>query len=140
MYHPAKEFILGTTSTMYSCQVCSYIFELHNFCMHVNCLIDAYHFHNCLLFREGADTDFGGANVEATFASGTIMIGDIACASISIIDDSVIEGDHSFTVSLSGVSPSGIATLSTELSNATVNIEDNDGMVPPEFLEIYDGV
>ena len=60
-----------------------------------------------------------------TFASGGIL-GSIACAPVSIIDDDSLEFDHSFTVSLSSTNPDGV-TLSAP-TDAAVNIEDNEGI------------
>ena len=57
---------------------------------------------------------------------GNISVTDTACASISIIDDAALEGDHSFTVSLNSVTPSGV-TISVPSASTTVNIEDNKG-------------
>ena len=58
------------------------------------------------------------------------MQGDTSCAQLSIIDDDVVEGPHSFTVEVSmleiesdGTDP--LLTIGT-MSSTTVNIVDND--------------
>ena len=50
---------------------------------------------------------------------------DTACADITIVDDDVLEGDHSFTVQLTSTTPTGV-TIGTD-SSTTVTIQDNDG-------------
>ena len=51
------------------------------------------------------------------------MSGSSQCASITFEDDDIIEGDHSFTVSISN--PGGAGTTAPTV--ATVTIDDNDG-------------
>ena len=41
--------------------------------------------------------------LQVTFLSGDAMLNDIACASISILDDDSLEGLHSFSVHITGV-------------------------------------
>ena len=51
------------------------------------------------------------------------LSGSSQCASITFDEDSIIEGDHSFTVSMSN--PGGAGTADPTV--ATVTIDDNDG-------------
>ena len=78
------------------------------------------------VFSSANGTDFNGANLEATFAVGSIQTGNTACVNISITDDDALEGNHSFTVSLVSTTPSGV-NISASSATTTVNIEDNDG-------------
>ena len=67
--------------------------------------------------------DFSPDMLTVTFPV-TSMMGDTACADISIIDDDALECSHDFTVAITS------ATLGTmfspPLSEATVTILDND--------------
>ena len=56
-----------------------------------------------------------------TFTAGS-MDGDSQCATIDIIDDDDVEGEHTFTVSLQTPSSNGV--IGTQ-STATVTITDN---------------
>jgi len=60
---------------------------------------------------------------EATFPSTTTMNGDVACDTITIIDDDVLEGPHAFGFLITRTSPSG-STFAGQFT--TVNIEDNE--------------
>ena len=51
------------------------------------------------------------------------LSGSSQCASITFDEDTFIEGDHSFTVSISN--PGGAGTAAPTV--ATVTIDDNDG-------------
>ena len=51
------------------------------------------------------------------------LSGSSQCANITFVDDDIIEGDHSFTVSISD--PGGAETVDPTV--ATVTIDDNDG-------------
>ena len=51
------------------------------------------------------------------------LSGSPQCASITFDEDNIIEGDHSFTVSISD--PGGAGTAAPTV--ATVTIDDNDG-------------
>ena len=53
------------------------------------------------------------------------MHGSTACTNVMIRDDDILEGPHSFTVSLDRMTPSGV-TISVPSASTTVNIEDND--------------
>ena len=59
------------------------------------------------------------------FASGSVN-GDIDCINIAILDDSALEGDHSFTVSLN---PPAAPVILTTPSSSPVTITDNDGTI-----------
>ena len=50
------------------------------------------------------------------------MIGSTRCVDVMIIDDDVLEGDHSFIISLSSADPVVFGN-----AQATVVILDNDG-------------
>ena len=60
-----------------------------------------------------------------TFNAGS-MNGQQVCATFTVIDDDVLEGDESFQVSLD--SPTGGANLEEPIT-ATVTIIDNEGML-----------
>ena len=62
---------------------------------------------------------------EATFTSGS-MIGDTACDNITIVDDSVLEGTQSFSIQISGSTPSG-GQIMTAGPSTDVFIVDNEG-------------
>ena len=78
-------------------------------------------------------SDYSTADpLEVTFMSGSAMQNSTSCAQISIIDDDIFEGPHSFSVEVStveiesdGTDP--LLTIGTT-SSATVIIGDNDGM------------
>jgi len=89
--------------------------------------------HNCNLYRlicilfsvEGQDYTVTPAGVyEATFPSTTTMNGDVACDTITIVDDDVLEGPHDFRFQILRTSLPGIITMGEILT--AVNIEDND--------------
>ena len=68
--------------------------------------------------------------LQVTFSSGVAMLNDIACASISILDDDSLEGLHSFAVHITGVEvelglPAQLFIGSP--AYATVYICDNEG-------------
>ena len=77
-------------------------------------------------------SDYSAADpLEVTFISGSAMQNSTLCAQISIIDDDVFEGPHSFSVEVStveiesdGTDP--LLTIGT-ISSATIIIGDNDG-------------
>ncbi len=63
------------------------------------------------------------------------VIGTLACANITIIDDSILEPDQEFTVQVVDSDPPGV--VSRELST-TVTIEDNDSKsVFRHFEELF---
>ena len=68
--------------------------------------------------------------LQVTFLSGVAMLNDIACASISIVDDNSLEGLHSFSVHIIGVEvESGLPAqlFVGSPTYATVYICDNEG-------------
>ena len=68
--------------------------------------------------------------MEATFTmTAALVLGSTSCINITIFQDAVLEGDHSFTVLLTSVTPSGVA-ISSPFTSATVNIQDNEGTLP----------
>ena len=60
---------------------------------------------------------------EATFSSTTTMNGDVACDTITIIDDNVLEGPHDLSFQITSTSPPGITLVNFF---TTVTIEDNE--------------
>ena len=52
------------------------------------------------------------------------MNDSVACVDIPIIDDEVVEGDHSFIVQGIGADPDGVVPGGP--TNATITIQDND--------------
>ena len=66
-----------------------------------------------------------------TFSAGSTVSGTTACANVTIIDDNAVEGNHSFTVHVTGLEldPGGAySELMTGTPRyALVNIIDNDG-------------
>ena len=84
------------------------------------------HRFECILFSdEGEDYTTTPARVyEATFPSATTMNGDVACDTITIIDDDVLEGTHDLGFTISGTSLlQGIMFLG---QLTTVDIEDDE--------------
>jgi len=63
---------------------------------------------------------------EVTFSSGDVA-GDTACATFGIINDNNLESDHEFTVSLSGVTPTGPVVVMGS-STTIVTISDDEGV------------
>ena len=61
---------------------------------------------------------------EATFVAMSTSNGDTACDSITIIDDDVLEGEHSFEIQIASTDP-----MLTNISpaSAMVTIQDNEG-------------
>ena len=71
-------------------------------------------------------TDFTPGVFEATFVAISTSNGDIECNTITIIDDNVVEGEHSFEIQIVSTDP----LLSTINPNSTVvTIQDNEGDV-----------
>ena len=61
---------------------------------------------------------------EATFVAMSTSNGDTACDNITIIDDDVLEGEHSFEIQIVSTDP----MLSTiDPASTVVTIQDNDG-------------
>jgi len=63
---------------------------------------------------------------EVTFSSGDAQ-GDTACATFGIINDNNLESDHEFTISLSGVTPTGPVVVMGS-STTVVTISDDEGV------------
>ena len=78
------------------------------------------------------DVDYSAADpLSVTFPAVSSVSGTTACANVAIIDDAALEGNHSFTVTVSSLelSPGGVYSgleIGTP-SSATINIIDNDG-------------
>ena len=66
---------------------------------------------------------------EATFPSVTTMNGDTACDTVTIIDDSDLEGQHDVGFFISGASVGGTSLSGIQFIGqfTSVEIEDNDG-------------
>jgi len=73
----------------------------------------------------GQDFAPGRLSALLRFASGTTSDGDVMCTSVTIIDDDNLEGDHTFTVTITGVSP-GDGSI-TPNPTTTITIHDNHG-------------
>ena len=73
----------------------------------------------------GVGTDFTPDVFEATFVAMSTSNGDIACNTITIVDDNVVEGDHSFEIQIATDPQLNIINP----VSATVNIQDNEGNV-----------
>ena len=50
--------------------------------------------------------------------------GDTACDNITIIDDDVLEGEHSFEIQIASIDP---VLTNISPASATVTIQDNEG-------------
>ena len=77
--------------------------------------------------------DYTADTLTITFSSGSTVNGTTACATVTIIDDDAVEGNHFFTVHLTGLEldPGGVYSgiiIGVPLY-ATVNIIDNDGTI-----------
>ena len=65
---------------------------------------------------------------EATFTSGS-QIGSTACDTITIVDDSALEGLHNFGFVIGGASVGGTTLPGIDMGQfASVEIEDNESM------------
>jgi len=71
-------------------------------------------------------TDFTPGVFEATFVAMSTSNGDTACDTITIIDDNVVEGDHSFEIQIVSTDP--LLSIINPVS-AMVTIQDNEGDV-----------
>ena len=68
------------------------------------------------------DEDFSAADpLEIVFGVNDTM----ACAMVSIIDDSALEGDHSFSVTLNSTVP----PITIDNTPVEVTISDNEGTI-----------
>jgi len=61
---------------------------------------------------------------EATFL--VMSTSDTACDNVTIIDDDVLEGEHSFEILITGTDPQ---LVNINPASAFVTIEDNEGMI-----------
>ena len=82
-----------------------------------------------------SDSDYSAADpLEVTFVSGSAVQDSTSCAQINILDDTNLEGPHSFTVEITTVELDSDGTdpllIIGPNNSATVNIVDNDGMPP----------
>ena len=63
---------------------------------------------------------------EATFLAMSTSNGDAACDIVTIIDDDVLEGEHSFEILITATDPQ---LVNIDPASAIVTIEDNEGMI-----------
>ena len=63
---------------------------------------------------------------EATFLAMSTSNGDTACDNVTIIDDNVLEGEHSFEILITVTDPQ---LININPASAFVTIEDNEGMI-----------
>ena len=63
---------------------------------------------------------------QATFVAMSTSDGDTACDNITIIDDDVLEGEHSFEIQIVSTDP---MLTNISAASATVTIQDNEGSV-----------
>ena len=61
----------------------------------------------------------------ASFPAGVTTSGDLGCVNITILEDMVLEGQHSFVVHIAEVTPDEVNVISPSIIN--VFIGDNDG-------------
>ena len=61
----------------------------------------------------------------ASFPAGVTTSGDLGCVNITILEDRVLEGQHSFVVQIAEVTPDEVNVISPSIIN--VFIGDNDG-------------
>ena len=61
----------------------------------------------------------------ASFPAGVTTSGDLGCVNITILEDMVLEGQHSFVVQITEVTPDEVNIISPSIAN--VLIGDNDG-------------
>ena len=63
---------------------------------------------------------------EATFVAMSTSDGDIACDNGTVIDDNVLEGEHSFEIQIASTDPQ-LTNISP--ASAMVTIQDNEGTI-----------
>ena len=63
---------------------------------------------------------------EATFLAMSTSNVDTACDNVTIIDDDVLEGEHSFEILITATDPQ---LVNIDPASAIVTIEDNEGMI-----------
>ena len=76
------------------------------------------------------DSDYSADSpLEVTFMSGSAIQGSTSCAQITILEDNIFEGPHSFTVEVSmlEIESDGTDPLLNIGNLSVVIIEDNDG-------------
>ena len=61
----------------------------------------------------------------ATFPAGVTTSGDLGCVNITILEDMVLEGQHSFVVQIADITPDEVNVISPSIG--IVFIGDNDG-------------
>ena len=67
-----------------------------------------------------------GDMFQATFIAMSTSDGDIACDEATIIDDNVLEGQHSFEIQIASTDPQ---LTNINPASAVVTIQDNEGTV-----------
>ena len=90
-----------------------------------------------ILFYTVQNADYSISNpantLNVTFSAGSTVSGTTACADVTIIDDDAVEGNHSFTVHVTGLELDPGGAYSELMTGAplyaTVNIVDNDGTI-----------
>ena len=75
------------------------------------------------VFKESSDFSLGATSV--TIPAGVIPISRTDCVSLSAIDDTILEGNESLVISITGTDQ-GVATVG-ESATTNVTITDNDG-------------
>jgi len=63
---------------------------------------------------------------KATFLAMSTSNGDTSCDIVTIIDDDVLEGEHSFEILITATDPQ---LVNINPASAFVTIEDNEGMI-----------
>ena len=61
----------------------------------------------------------------ASFPAGVTTSGDLGCVNITILEDMVLEGQHSFVVQIADITPDEVNIISPSIG--IVFIGDNDG-------------
>ena len=74
-----------------------------------------------------AGTDYIAGPLQATFPTSSVE-GSTSCVDIRILQDLVLEGDHSFSVEVTSATPS-LVMVGTP-SEETVTILDDESMCP----------
>ena len=66
-------------------------------------------------------SDFTLSSTSVMFMGVPMMM----CIMVSVDDDAIIEGDHSFTIAITGFGGANAGTI----TSSTFTIEDNDGKI-----------
>ena len=82
-----------------------------------------------------AESDYSSVSAILTFFPGSPP-GSTQCFSVSIIDDTVLESDGSFSLQLLAPNPAVVSTT-LEKDRTTVTITDDDGTLLLLFYTIY---